>query len=313
MKLAFTDDLHAMDIIAQGDELTQYLGMDRDSRGQRVRDRSDEDERLVATVKDPVLVTDNHRIAQLGAQSTTLRDTVFALYSTPLRTTEYDGVSLRSDAREHRGVWGPSIDTLLFCRALNKMDLSGVRTVAEIGCGSGYISAYMLRKAPNLETITLVDFNPDAIAWAGEWITDPRARFHAGDGAEFLEGKHFDMVICNPPYIPRPSSIDDNPYEGVSLLAWLIEHANEYLTPCGTHVTNISSLCQDIAERVIARSDVDATTIDSLEVPLKVYNVLNNPAWMEYLHDTRGFVSAPHDGYDFWHKISITGVRPARL
>ena len=310
MKLSFLQDLRKMGIIAQGDELTQYLGIDHGVRGPKKHDHPQDDERFVATIYDPVLVTDNHRIAQLGAQSTTLRDTVFALYGTPLRTTEYDGVSLRSDAREHRGVWGPSIDTLLFCRALRQMDLSNVRTVAEIGCGSGYISAYMLHKAPALETITLVDFNPNAVSWAGEWITDSRARFHAGNGIGFLKDKQFDMVICNPPYIPRPSSIDDNPYEGVSLLAWLIEHAKEYLTPGGTHVTNISSLCRDIAERAIARSDVDATTVDTLEVPLKVYNVLNNPAWMDYLRVEKGLHATPHDGYDFWHNIAITKIQP---
>lgn len=316
MKLAFSPDLHTMDVIAQGHELTQYLGLrrydDKKLLGESTDTSTSLDERHVTTFINPTLVTDNHRIADLGVQSTTLRDTVFALYGSPIRTIEYDGLSLRTNAQEYPSVWGPSIDTLLFCRALRNIDLSRVRSATEIGCGSGFLGAYLLRNAPKLERMAFVDFNPAATEWAAEWIRDPRAEFHNENGIRFLERNTFDMVLCNPPYIPRPASVDDNPYEGVSLLVWLIEHAQDYLTPGGTHLTNISSLCERIAMDAVTGAGAEATLLDRMDVPLKVYNVLNNPEWMTYLGEEKGFVAERRDGYDFWHRISITGVRPMK-
>jgi release factor glutamine methyltransferase len=312
MILDFDKDLSNLSIYANGMELSQYLGKDRDDKGRRIT-HPDTESMLVATFDDPVLVTDNYRIAQLGEKDTTLRDTLFALYGSPIKRIVYDGTTIDFAQRKHPTVWGPSIDTLLFCRGLGKLDLKGIKTAVEIGSGSGFISGYALGKCPDLEEMTLVDFNPDAIACAKEWITDDRAKFHAGDGVKFMDHQRFDLIMCNPPYIPRPSSIDDNPYEGVGLLVDLVDRARDHLTPNGVFVTNISSLCRRIADKSIARAIasrkiVAASVIDELEVPLKVYNVLNNREWMEYLTQQKGLIAQPHDGYDFWHTISITKI-----
>jgi release factor glutamine methyltransferase len=311
MILRFSKDLATLDVYASGIELSQYLGRDRDAQGRRAQHPGSA--RIhIATFHHPVLVTDNHRIAALGDTDTTLRDTLFALYGASEKTIEYDGLSLSWVQGAHPTVWGPSIDTLLFCRALGKLDFSGAQAAAEIGSGSGFLSAYLLRNTPALHRATLVDFNPEAIASSREWIGDPRARFHAGDGIGFLESGQYDLVLCNPPYIPRPGSIDNNPYEGVGLLVHLIEHAREYLTPHGVLVTNISSLCRRIADSAIANAGVSARAIDTLEVPLKVYNVLNNEEWMDYLVKEKGLHATRHDGYDYWHTIAITEIRPGR-
>jgi len=37
----------------------------------------------------------------------------------------------------------------------------------------------------------------------------------------------------------------------------------------------------------------------SMEVPLKVYNILNNPKWIKYLKKN-GLQDRPVDGYDYW-------------
>lgn len=42
---------------------------------------------------------------------------------------------------------------------------------------------------------------------------DGKTHFHLGSGIDYLKDRKFDLLVCNPPYIPRPKSIDDNPYE----------------------------------------------------------------------------------------------------
>lgn len=294
-----------MDIYAHGDELAQVMGRDRDEQGKRIHTLPEEEKILVSTIKNPVLVTDNYRMSLLDP---VVRDTIFGLYEKPIRVTEYDGTSIRFVEGKYEGVWGPSIDTILFCKALSEIDLAGVETAAEIGCGSGFVTKHLVRKAKNLKKISLIDFDQKAVECAMNEVKFPDRVFSAGDGIDFLKGgRRYDLLMSNPPYIPRPGSIDDNPYEGVELLNYLISHANEHLTNKGKLIVNMSSLCEHIAKKTIDESDVTVRNLANMEVPLKVYNVLNNPEWMKYLLGN-GLDEELKDGYKYWHTINILEV-----
>jgi tRNA1(Val) A37 N6-methylase TrmN6 len=305
MIIKFNKEISEQEIYANGDELARIMGLDKDEKGNRVYTHPKEKMLHVVTFKNPILVTDNYRIGNLEPS---LRDTLFALYGSPIRITEYDNTSLEFEQKRYPGVWGPSIDTLLFCRALDKADFKTQKKAIEIGSGSGFVSKYILEHTPSLESLTLIDLNKYALECAQENIKDRRAKFFTGDGIEFIQGKKYDAIICNPPYIPRPKSIDDNPYEGVGLLGYLISHAPQLLTNNGVLITNISSLCKGITKKMINESNVEVKTLDSMEVPLKVYNVLNNKEWMDYLLE-RGLQKNRHDGYDYWHTIAITELK----
>ncbi len=302
MKLHFDKDLKKLTLSAFGNELAQIMGHDTDENGNRVYMRDEQEEIEVVTIDSPVLVTDNYKIAQLDPIK---RDTVFALYSAPTKITDYDGTVIRFEQKRFPGVWGPSIDTLLFCRALSKVDLSGVKKVLEIGPGSGFISKYILDHVPGVEKLYAIDLNEKAAECTRENIPDSRVESAVGDALEFIKDNTFDLIVCNPPYIPRPKSIDDNPYEGVSLLAYLLERGKEHLNPDGVIVTNISSLSDCVIDPLLQEKNISVSEIDSMIVPLKVYNVLNNTTWMEYLLENKGLIQDSHDGYDFWHKLKI--------
>lgn len=300
MILRFDRDLTRVEVLAQGAELANIMGHDRDASGRRVRTWPDERTQPVATLSHPVLVTDHHRIGQLPPVP---RDTVFALLASPLRVTAYDGIELPFEQARHPGVWGPSIDTLLLSRALSRLPLAPVRRALEIGCGSGFLSKVVLARAPGLLEMTLVDLSPHAAACARELVTDPRARVIEGDGIAVLGQGPWDLIVCNPPYIPRPHSIDDNPYEGVGLLRHLLEHGPGHLAPGGRLIVNVSSLGgQVVADLMPAAA---ATPIDRLEVPLKVFNVLNSGEWLAFLANAAGLTAERRDGYDYWHTITI--------
>jgi precorrin-6B methylase 2 len=310
MILSFDRDMTRMDVHANGTELAAIMGMDRDERGERVHTYPRDKSMYVTSFDQPVLATDTHRIAALGEQDPVLRDTVFALYGTGERITEYDGTRLAFVQDEYPGVWGPSIDTIVLCRALEDLDRSQVETAVEIGAGSGFVTKRLLERTPSLERATMVDMNPTAIKACRDAVTDERARFHTGDGMEFLQRHDSDLVICNPPYIPRPRAIGDNAYEGIGLIVDLIERAGDYLTADGRLLINISSLCMHIARRVLHEADADFRQLDTLDVPLKVYNVLNNQLWLDYLLDECNLVEERRQGYDYWQTLHILEVTP---
>jgi len=189
---------------------------------------------------------------------------------------------------------------VLFCKALRNVPFWNVGKIVEIGAGSGFISKYILEKVPHSLVSYTVDINP----YSKKCIEDngiPCASV-VQDGIEFLERipeANFDMILCNPPYIPRPGAIDDNAYEGVSLLKFLIQDAHKFLKPGGCIITNISSLSRNIIDELIKDSGIKVEVLASMEVPLKVYNILNNPKWIKYLKKN-GLQDRPVDGYDYW-------------
>jgi len=189
MIIRFNAELTRQDIFANGNELAQIMGKDKDRKGKRVYIRPESEELYVTTFRNPVLVTDNYKIGNLRPE---LRDTVFALFTSPVKITEYDGVPLRFEQRKYPGVWGPNIDTLIFCKALRKINLNGIKRAAEIGSGPGFISKYLLHKHKGIKKMELVDINPQATECARENIKDRKAKFAAGNGIDYLKNKKCD-------------------------------------------------------------------------------------------------------------------------
>ncbi len=296
MLTKFSPDLKKQEIYAVGDDQTAIMGK-----------REVGADILVHTFVDPVLVTDNFRIGQLNPN---LRDTIFSLYSRWPRTVEYDEVAVTWDNNVHHGVWGPSIDTLVIAKALKKIfsQKNKIYSAIEIGCGSGFLSKFILAKNSELETMVINDINPLAIQCARDNIVDSRAELRVGRGQELLASRKYDLIVCNPPYIPRPDSIENNPYEGISLLWHLVHDGAKYLNPGGSMVIGLSNL----ADKIIFSTEPELTfkTVEKMDVPLKVNNVQNNAEWLEYLQD-RNLTKNNHNGYEFWHRIkTIWAVKP---
>jgi len=308
MILRFPKDLSVQHILAHGAELATVMGMDRDSQGNRIRTYPATQELAVVDFPSPVLVKDAHRITQLPP---TVRDTVDKLYESAVRITQYDSTSMAFEQSRWPGVWGPSIDTLLFCKGLAGIPLDAVRTSVEIGAGSGFLTQRLLEQAPGMTHAAMVDIDPMASACQRELVHDYRVVAHTNDGISFLQRGRYDLVLCNPPYIPRPNSVDDNPYEGVGLLANLLSDCASYLTPNGRLITNFSSLSEDLVLPIIEQQRLRVRTLAELEVPLKVLNVLNNAQWIGYL-EARGLERRLRNGYEYWQGLRIVEVTPPR-
>jgi SAM-dependent methyltransferase len=303
--MEFDSALATQRILAQGAELCNTLGRDRDARGGRQYTLPDDVTELVAELRDPVLMTDLDQIARLEPR---VRDTVAKLYESPRKTTRYDAVELAFEQARYPGVWGPNIDTLLMCRALRRAGLADVRSAVEVGCGSGFIGLFLLKNAPRLERLTALDINPGAVACAHETLRDPRVECVQQRGEDWLRQNQVDLLVCNPPYVPRPKSVADNAYEGVDLLAFFILRGAEFLRPGGRIVVNSSSVADRVLAPLWEQSPLRCTELDRMDVPLKVLNILNNPEWMNYLTGQHGVRLGRQRGYDVWHTIKILSL-----
>lgn len=298
MIIKISDDLKNQEVWANGMELSNIMGMDFVG-GKRVSSYPLSEKKFVCNFSNPVLMTDNYKISQL---SSTIRDTLFSLFQCKPRIVEYDSVSTFWD-ESHKGVWCPSIDTILFAKVLkeylkNKKFDKGV----EIGCGSGFLTKYVLEKSKDMKEFLAIDINPYAIKSAKDNINDIRLQVYHGDAIDRIKDEKFDLIICNPPYVPRPGSIDDNPYEGVALMRFLIQEGQKYLNEEGVLLINVSNLGWDLV--FDKEPEMKMKVLDGMKVPLKVNNILNNEEWVSYLKK-HGLEKDFHDGYEYWQNLKI--------
>ncbi len=303
MIIKVSDDLKKQEIWANGMELCNIMGMDF-INGKRITSYTSNEKKHVHTFENPVLMTDNYKISKLKPS---LRDTLFSLFQSKPRWIEYDGVSTYWD-ETHKKVWCPSIDTILFAKTLKEFlkNNKNLKTAVEIGSGSGFLSKYILEKSESIDSLLAIDFNPNAIKSAMDNIQDSRLNTHCGDALEKIKGKKFDLIVCNPPYVPRKGSIDDNPYEGVSLMRYLIQKGHKYLNKGGVLLINVSSLSWNLV--FDEEPKMKMNILEKMEVPLKVNNIMNNKEWIDYL-ESLGLEKNLKRGYEYWQELNIIEFR----
>lgn len=272
----------------------------------------------VAEFAFPLLLTDNVRIGQLKAD---VREAVYALCQSYPRRVEYLGVGTEWTPHSYPRVWGASIDTIFFARTLQRFLGEEVKQVAEVGCGSGFLSKFMLAHGA-VERAVATDINLEAIRCTADNLehVEGRERLHlilpdAGAIDLGLSGR-YDLIISNPPYIPRENSRQDNPYEGLDVVARLAKRSQGLLNDKGRVLLNLSSLAGDEPLTWFENQGLEVEALESLRVPLKVNPVTSglsgeSKAWRNYLED-QGRVEIDESetsGYRYWHRLRMFAIK----
>jgi len=310
MYQSFSKNLDEHKIYLQWTEVATMWGKDRDSKGNKIYDYPDTTKEHVATLHDPVLVSDFPKavkeISDYASQQVAI-----ALIGKLNKTTEYNWTELSFNQEEYKTLRWPNIDTLLFCQWLNQLDIQNMTKWCEVWSWSGFISKYMIDQAPKLERRDMFDINPEAENFFNKnYRTDKynKARMHIGDARENMEGKTYDIIACNPPYIPREQSVEDNAYEWLELLIHLIKERKQLLNPNGKLVVNISSLSLNLLYPLFKEEGIKVQTLAYKKVPLKVYNVLKNPERLKYLKDNHNLEESMEDWHKYRQTISIVSI-----
>jgi len=126
--------------------------------------------------------------------------------------------------------------------------MPGAQSILDIGTGSGCIAVALARRLPGV-SVTAVDISEDAL------VVARRNAVRNGVAIEFLQGsllepvagRHFDLIVSNPPYIPSsdietlqpevrdfdPRGALDGGEDGLDVYRALIPAAATCLNPCG--------------------------------------------------------------------------------
>ena len=289
MKFSFDKELSKQEIYATWPELAETMWHDKDENWNRVYSYPHTKEQFVATLENPVLMTDNEKIGKLKDYIT--KETIWLLLQKPMRIVEYDWIRMEFEQWKYYWVWSPNIDTLLVCRAVKNLNFDWIKNLIEVGSWPGFIAKYIWSKSKDVKEIVMNDINDNAKKYFDDNNIDPRAKFVLWDAKQYLKDKSFDLIVCNPPYIPRPNAIEDNAYEWLELLIYLIKNFNKEL------IINVSNLADDIINPILQSCGANIEVLDEMDVPLKVGNVLNNKEWLDFLVNEKWLKKQEHD----WH------------
>ncbi len=101
------------------------------------------------------------------------------------------------------GVYAPQQDSQLLIDVMEKTGLAAGRRVADLCTGSGVVAIAAARQQAS--AVTAFDICPRAVrcARANALAAGVGAEVHLGSWARAMEFGPFDLVVCNPPYVPH--------------------------------------------------------------------------------------------------------------
>jgi methylase of polypeptide subunit release factors len=110
--------------------------------------------------------------------------------------------------RGPEAVMGPGMTTLLLHRLLPELPAA---TVLDLGCGAGSLA---IAAAARGARATATDISPRALAIAAfnARLNGVPLETRLGDVAGAVEGREFDLVLAQPPYLPRPENLESTTY-----------------------------------------------------------------------------------------------------
>lgn len=131
-------------------------------------------------------------------------------------------------------VYEPSDDSFLL-RSCLPSALAGLKAL-EVGCGSGVISVELARRGAD---VVAVDVDPAAVKATRQAALDAHVTIVVceSDLFETVIGEKFDLVVCNPPYLPTdhrdPDIALDGGSEGWEFIERLLSGVKEVLAQDG--------------------------------------------------------------------------------
>ncbi|WP_374984606.1 HemK2/MTQ2 family protein methyltransferase [Streptomyces fradiae] len=174
------------------------------------------------------------------------------------------------------GVYAPQSDTYLLQDAIAREDLPHGAEVLDVGTGSGALALAAARRGAR---VTAVDRSRRAVLTARlrAVLAGQRVRVLRGDLLEPAAGRRFDLIVCNPPYVPSPHRLpprrgaavawDAGP-DGRAVLDRVCDGAAGLLRPSGVLLLVHSALSgvEPTVER-LERAGLRATVVRRASVP----------------------------------------------
>lgn len=175
------------------------------------------------------------------------------------------------------GVYAPQHDTRLLMSAVAREKIGPGTDVLDVCTGSG---ALALRAAQMGATVTAVDIGRRAVATArfNALLHRRHITVRRGDLTASIAQRSYDLVLCNPPYVPAPGRRPprhgaarawDAGTDGRSVLDRVCADVPAALRPGGVLLMVHSGMCDPATTlRILGRAGLEARVSERAHVPL---------------------------------------------
>ena len=174
------------------------------------------------------------------------------------------------------GVYAPQSDSFLLAEALRREGICPGTDVLDVCSGSGAVGVYAARLGGR---VTAIDIGRRAVltTWLNALIARQRLTIRRSDLLTSLPVRSFDVIVCNPPYVPAPgpglprrglARAWDAGHDGRALVNRICDDAPAVLRPHGVLLMVHSALCDPgITVRRLSEAGMHATVSDHMYLP----------------------------------------------
>lgn len=226
------------------------------------------------------------------------------------------------DRRRDIAAAGPFIDTLLLNELLHKFiyeprypklqnELTAITSVLDIGCGSGFLLASLGQNLRELQRIEAVDCSAEAILCAKRNLDANRPPCTSTAAKEYLvcgefdscRFGNFDLVVCNPPYIPVPPGRKhsaNSSIGGTTLIRQVTESVPTLVSKRGVLIMVISTLAENELLAGVRDAGLRCVVMgppSGVRVTFDQDDVLMDHEWLKYLVNDRHLMGGQRGPY----------------
>jgi release factor glutamine methyltransferase len=198
------------------------------------------------------------------------------------------------DAVASADVYLPRDDSKFLIDVMDKTGLAQGNRVADLCTGTGVVAIAAFGQGA--AEVTAFDINPQAVQWARMQaaVAGVDLSVHLGSWARALEFGPYDLVVCNPPYVPHdPSEVAPLPADIGPATAWnagrdgrlvldpLCAAANSLLAPGGSLLLVQSEFAAPrLTLAALASAGLDADVVAYQWIPFGPV-LSSRAAWLE--------------------------------
>jgi hypothetical protein len=221
----------------------------------------------------------------------------------------------------------PSADAFWFIHDLmNARVFDDVyRGVLDLGCGTGFLGIMTCKKCKTVERVHFSDWLLTPLYYSSlNFVQNVlqaqqlpvRSAFLLGPNADWINADDssppYDMVLCNPPYLPMVAGFEElamcSTVAGTELLEFAISHKSKLGKKLFLAFSNIVSEEARSAERRITTGETLVPIGPARKVPFRNPYAVSIPGYLEYLVKNRGLIYERGNRYPYWHYVRTYAV-----
>jgi release factor glutamine methyltransferase len=175
------------------------------------------------------------------------------------------------------GVHRPLTDTWLLADAMEAQGVAGLR-VADLCCGSGALAIAACRAGARSVLAVDISLRATIATRLNAWLNSCTLETRRGDLFGALGERRFDLIVCNPPYVPAETdalprhsarTALDAGRDGRALIDRICLQSAAHLAPQGRVLVVHSSVCNpERTAQLMERAGLETAEIRRMRGPL---------------------------------------------